>query len=138
MADDVRTDVDPFRNIGRRIDLVFSDGMVYGFAETVENRGAYILDAVADIVIGVAEIRIAGVVFIQMEQRKNVADVHQPAAGIVQRGVMQPGVGQVQLPERFADVSSRSFSGYVRRQIAAVEFADRRSGLFSRIQNNLN
>ena len=137
VTDDVRADVDPFLHIGRRVDLVFFDRMVDGFAEAVENRRIRIFDAVPDIVVGVAEIVVARIVLVEVEQRENMADVDQPAAGVGERGVVQTGKSQIEFAEGFPDVAAGHFAVNVGRQIAAVEFADL-PGLLSSVPGNRN
>ena len=112
------------------MDLVFVDGVVNGFTQPVEDGGIGIHHTVPDIVIGVTEIVVARIVFIQMEQGEDVTDVHQTAAGIGQRTVMKPGKGQIQLFERGPDIGSCHFPADTGGQISAVEFADSAGGFF--------
>ena len=98
--------------------------MVDRFAETVKDGCGAIGDAVGDVVVSVTEVIVARIIFIQMKERENVADIHQTAAGVDQRGIVQTGKREVEFFEAFADVPAGHFVGDGRSEIAAVEFAD--------------
>ena len=98
--------------------------MVDGFTQTPEDGSFRIDDTVVQVVVGVFETVISGIVGIQMEKGKDTVDIHKGTVGIVQRCVMETGKGKVELFEAFADIASSHFSCDTRGKVAAIEFAD--------------
>ena len=94
--------------------------MVDGFSEPVIDRRIGIFNAVANIVIGVTEVIVAAVIFVKMWQRKDVADIHQTAAGVGKRRIVKPGKGKIELFKTFLYIGAGIGIGDAWRQIAAI------------------
>ena len=125
VADDVRHDVDPFARVGGRVGEIFVAAVLDRRTEAVVYlRAAF--DAIADVVVGLIEIIVAGIVRVGMEVGEYQRNVDYPHARVFQRRVVQPGDRDVQPRERFADVAAGHLLVHQRRgQIAAVQFLDR-------------
>ena len=98
--------------------------MVDGFTQTPEDGSFRIDDTVVQVVVGVFETVVPGIVGIQMEERKDTVDIHQRTVGVIQRGVVETGESKVEIFETFADVASSHFACDTGGKVAAVEFTD--------------
>ena len=124
MADDVRHDVDPFARVGGRVGEIFVAAVLDRRTEAVVYlRAAF--DAIADVVVGLIEIIVAGIVRVGMEVGEYQRNVDYPHARVFQRRVVQPGDRDVQ-PRDDSRMSQPGISSSISGgQIAAVQFLDR-------------
>ena len=98
MTDDIQADPRPFFRIGRRQDLVMFPAVFDVFTQTDLQFCAAGCRQL-EIVVRRFEIVVPRIVFIRMEQRKDLRNIDQRIAGIFQRGIMIPGTTGIDLLE---------------------------------------
>ena len=122
VTDDVRDNFDPLARF-RRIKKIFMDSVFDGGSQTIINGGSK-LNTVFEIIVGLFEIVVAGIIGISVEVGKDQGNVDQARSRVLQRCVVKTRDWQMQFSELLPDVPARFFIDDHRGQISSVDLFD--------------